>query len=466
MNPAALVAIHRLPWQMRRGRQAGWLWLAALLALPLLAAWRAVLSPLQTLGVSLVMASVWWWWVQVDSLLAQNHPNHARLVPGQRPALQATLLLHAALAGVAAWIGGSLVAGPNAEWALWVLIGLPVLAWTQHQPWIWLPLSVLPFLPLALRGTVVRLGDAPLPLWLAVVAGAVASLLVLLGRGSGRHRQVHARLQRWRRTARRADDGRAVTATARWPWLHALVTPVTWPDRLRRRVLLAHPSAANAVHRLDLSLQSHGGSPMMAWLIVVVFGGILATLRVGQTLRPDMAWDRMVDGGRLGLCMGLFGVVAGLPLGRLTLLWARRREQALLTLLPGAPAGAALAAALERHWRREAVLLWLLGGSLVLAIAAQGSAHSLHFVGGYLAAALPLAVWVETRWRTMRGKAPIALPSIVLLGGSLGAAVAAQHFGIPPWASVPVGVLLHVAAVQLRGTPPGPVLPLGRGPAL
>lgn len=466
MNAAMLAAIHRVPWQMRRGGALGWVWLAILLALPLVAAWRIALTPLQTLGVAVVAGAVWWWWVLVDCLLAQNHPNHARLVPGQQRALRAVLLAQAALAGGLAWAGGALVAGPSLEWALWVLIGLPVLAWTQRQPWIWLPASFLPFLPLALRGTVVRIADAPMPLWLAVALAAFLSLLALLGAGSAGHRRVHARLQRWRGDARKAGHGLVVPATARRPWLRTLLMPITWPDQWLRRRLLAWPTPANAVQRLDLALQSHGGAPMLAWLIVLVFGAVFATLTIGQALRPDLAWDRMVYGGRLGLCMGLFGVVAGLPIGRLTQLWARRREQALLVLLPGAPAGAALTQALERHWRREAVLLWLLGGSLVLAIAAKGSAHSLHFVGGYLAAALPLAVWVETRWRTMRGKAKTALPSFVLFGGSLGAAVAAQHLGIPPWASLPVGVLLHVAAVQLRGAPAGPVLPLGRSAAL
>jgi hypothetical protein len=466
VNTAMLAAIHRLPWQARRGRRAGWIGLAILLALPLMAAWRAVLSPLQTLGATLVVFAVWWWWVQVDSLLAQNHPNHARLVPGQRRALQATLLAHAALAGVLAWVGGALVAGPNAEWALWMLVGLPVLAWTQRQPWVWLPLSVLPFLPFAFRGTVFRIAEAPAPLWMGAVVASVASLLALLGAGGAGHRHVHARLQRWRADARRAGDGRRVGIAARLPWLRTLVKPVTWPDLCWRRHLLAHPTPANAVQRLDLALQASGGAPMLAWLIVLIFGGVCATLGIGQALRPDLAWDRMVDGGRLGLCMGLFGVAAGMPVGRLTLLWARRREQALLALLPGPPAGAARAAALERLWRREAVALWLLGGGLVLAIAAQGSARSLHFVGGFLAAALPLAVWVETRWRTLRGRAQTALPAIVLFGGALGSAVAAQQFGIPPWFSLPVGVLLHVAAVRLRGAPATAVLPLGRGPVL
>lgn len=462
MNPAMLAATLRLPWQLRRGRAWHWVWLAILVALPLVVAWRVSLTPAQTLGVALVAVAAWWWWVQVDSLLAQNHPNHARLVPGQRRTLRTALLAHAALAGVLAWLGGATVAGPGLEWALWVLVGLPVLAWTQRQPWIWLPLSLMSLLPFAWRAAAVRFAEAPALLWLPAVAVALVSLLALLGTGSASHRRVHARLQRWRADARRNGEGRSLAVTARRPWLRTLVTPFTWPDRWWRRQVLTRPTSANAVQRLDLALQPQAGAPMVAWMIVLVFGGAYAALMAGQVLRPDLAWARLVDGGRLGLCMGLFGVVAGMPIGRLSLLWARRREQPLLALLPGTPAGAALAAALERHWRREAVFLWLLSASLVLAIAMQGSPRSLHFVGGFLAAALPLGVWVETRWRTMRGKALTARPSIVLFGGSLAAAMAAQHFSIPPWVCLPAGVLLHVAAVQLRGAPGTAVLPLGR----
>ncbi|MCP5269811.1 MAG: hypothetical protein H6932_01110 [Burkholderiaceae bacterium] len=463
MNADVLAAIHRVPWQVRRGRRAGWVWLAILLALPPLVAWRMAHSPLQTLGAAAVVLAVWWWWVQVDSLLAQNHPNHARLVPGHGRALRTALLAHAALAGALAWAGGALLAGPSLAWALWVLAGLPLLAWTQRQPWVWLPLSLLPVLPFAVRGTAVRLADAPLPFWRLVAAAAVAGLLALLGSGGARHQQVHVRLQRWRHAARRATEQRGVSATARLPWLRRLLLPVTWPEQAWRRHLLARPTQANAVPRLDLALQAGGGAPMLAWLIVLVYGGLNVVLVVGKALRPDLAWAGMVDGSRLGLGMGLVGIVAGTPIGRLTLLWARRREQALLALLPGPPAGAGLAAALERHWRRDAVALWLLSGLLLLAIAAHGSNGTLHFVGGLLGASLPLGLWTEAQWRRMEGRARTALPALALFGGSLLAAAAAQHIGVPPWVSIPIGVLLHQGALQLRGAPPGPLLPMGRG---
>jgi hypothetical protein len=294
---------------------------------------------------------------------------------------------------------------------------------------------------------------------------ATSSLLVLLGAGGAAHRKVFARLQRWRAQARRAGAGRGVSLTASHPWLRMLLLPVTWPDHWLKRRLLAQPTAANAVRRLDLGLQADAGAPVLAWLIVVVFGSVAGALVIGRALRPDFPWERIVDGGRFGLCMGMFGVVAGAPIGRLKALWGRRREQALLALLPGPPAGCARAAALERQWRREAMALWTLGGLLLLFIAAQGSSRSLHFIGGYLAACLPLGVWVETRWRALRGTAATALPALVLFAGSIGAAFLAQHYAVPAALSLPIGVALHVAALRLRGQPTGAVLPVGRAAA-
>jgi hypothetical protein len=464
MTAAMFVAVTRQPWQARRGRHGLWWALVALLALPLMQALRYGPVPLQIAGTLAIVVALWWWWTAVDGLLAQNQPALARLLPGQVRTLRIALLWHALLAGALALGGAALLVGPHAESVGWVIAGLLLTAWTQRRPWLWALVWLLPVAPWSLRAGLLQVMAWPVAAQLALLAGAVALLMSAVGGGGRMHRRVFVRRRSWQAASQASKQGRGVPATARLTWLRRATLPFTWPDRWARQRLLQRPDAANALRRLDLGLQTGTGAPMLAWLLLLCFGGMLLALAVARAWHPDIDWSRVVDGGRIGLCLGLFGVLTGAQLGRLGALWGRRREQALLVLLPGPPAGAPLAAALERQWQRDGLLLWVLGTVLVLAIAAQGRPGSLQFVAGFAAALLPLGTWLRARWRRP-GEAPnAALPAIVvvLLAGS--AATGAQLLAVPAAASVAAGVALYLAVRLRSGAPRQALLPAGRTP--
>jgi hypothetical protein len=464
MTAAAFAAVHRLPWQARRARRTLAWGMAALLAVAVLLTLRDGLAPMKAAGVlALVVATGWWWWL-VDGLRAQNQPALARLLPGQLTALRLSLLGHALLSGAVAVGGASLLVGPRAEVAARVILGLIASAWLQRQPWLWVPIGLLPVSPWSLRAIVLQVVEAPLPAQAVAGAAAALVLLAVLGGGGRAHRRSAARHQRWKAGEQASKEGRGVPISARWPGVRRLAMPFIWPEHLAWRRMLAHPHPGNLLRRLDLTLQTGGGTPMLAWLLLLCFGGALLALAVAQAWRPAIAWDQVVHGGRFGLCMGLFGVLVGAPMGRLGALWGRRREQALLVLLPGPPSGPALAAALERHWQRDHVALWALGTALVLAIAAQGQPGTPAFVAAFAAACLPLGAWMQGRWRVLRGQPALAIPALTIVVLGFSAAAGARALDVPAAVSLALGLLAYVL-LRLRARQPAQaVLPTHRAP--
>lgn len=462
MTAAEFAALHRLPWQLRREQRAWWWGAAALVAVPLLLTLRYGLSPLQAAGALAAAVATGWWWLIVDGLRAQNQPMLARLLPGQLPALRLALLGHAVLSGLVAAVGASLLVGPSAEVVGWVIVCLVASAWLQRQPWLWLPIALLPVSPWSLRAVVLQVVDAPPPVPVLAVGAAALLLVAVLGGGGRAHQRAFARHQRWKASEQSSKKGRGVPVSARWPWLRRLAMPFTWPENLLWRCLLAQPRPANLLRRLDLTLQVGGGTPVVAWLLVLGFGGVLLALEAAQALWPAMAWHKIVDGGRLGLCMGLFGVLIGPQMGRLGALWGRRREQALLVLLPGPPSGPALAAALERHWQRDHLVLWALGTALVLTIAAQGQPGTLPFVAAFAAVWLPFGAWLLCRWRVQRGQPPVAILSVATVVLGLAAAAGARALEVPAAVSLTMGLVLYVLLRRQLGNPARSLLPFNR----
>jgi hypothetical protein len=122
-------------------------------------------------------------------------------------------------------------------------------------------------------------------------------------------------------------------------WLGA----VRWADRTYgawMRHVLAQPRASMGARlALGLGPQAHWSGVFANTLHLVALFGLLLALRA---LFPG--W-RALEAGHSGLLIGVAFTGMLVPLQLPMALWTTRREQALLSLLPGAPTGAAL-----NHW--------------------------------------------------------------------------------------------------------------------
>lgn len=220
------------------------------------------------------------------------------------------------------------------------------MAWAMSWPWLWVALWLpFPFIDqpavlAALKPVALVVRDhwhaQPL-LWTLLVLLAMAVALVhVFGQGDAGHARAYASCENFRKITSAGATGQKPPLAAYGRWGEVITTPFrtacgAW---LARAVRLANPQRRS----------------VMARLAVVLHGPQHWVLQVGVLVAAQLA------------------VVAGLPL------WASRREQAVLMLLPGVPQGAALNRALAR----------------------QQIAHLLITVSVTLPALLALAWWGQT----------------------------------------------------------------------
>lgn len=465
----AALSVLRQPWQARRrgsGLRIAALTLALVLVpIALLSAWLRV-GWATWAGLSGLALLIGLWWATVEGLVQQNRPELARLLPGQLRQLRVNLLVHALALGLAACACLALVAGLQLSW-VWLVAGTGLLlAWLARSPMLWIPASFvgagMPWLipgPLPVARAVAAL---PWSLQVALAVAMVALLLQLLGDGGAAHRRRYERRQRWAAMTRAQTEGRTVSAAAMGPFWFAVSRCFTWPLAVHRRRLLRRPTPANALQRLDLGLATGGQGAMMAWMMVLIGGGLGLVLALVAHFNPGVTWERLVDASRIGLCAGAFNLLCAPLLGRPAALCSRRGEQALLVLVPGVPTGAALMAQLEARWRLEHVIAWVAVSAPVLALAALGSADTLAFTAAFSACCLPM-VWLS-QWRHRRGRAAplgnalwMMSPSLVIVP-----ALAAMRLELPPWSSLGAGMLVYALLAWRVPKPQRAQLPTGR----
>lgn len=382
---------------------------AALLWMPPLAAWISI-AVLALVAVSAV------WSTHFTGLLRLDHPHAAHTVPGHASAVRTAALglwvALVALVGVSAAVGAALLdAGGLATcWRFGLAAALGAgtllffLAAALRWWWLWVLAGVSPaFLGVrSVRGLVFDTGSLGLQLWQAQPLGSTLLLLVvqglllgsLFGSGDAAHARTYNRRERMRRAAAENPAGPrgGLAAYGRWgEWL-SLPGQAVADAWLRHGLALAQNHRRSVMARAEFVL--HGTQHWARQLAMLLFVQACVGLCIWATaaltrLDPGLFLER----GRLGIAIGLgvmsFSVVLNLP----GALWASRREQALLVLLPGMPRGVALNRALAWQQARHCLVLWVgLLPALGLLLWAGHAPHALAF----LVTALPLSAWL---WR-------------------------------------------------------------------
>ncbi len=413
------------------------------------------------LGMACGFAAFLLWWMQVESLLQQNRPMLARLVPGHVVALRRSLvrqwLLH-----TAAW---TLVCAAATQWqhapVIATAIGLVLFAlvWLVRQPWWWLLAGVVfPALLMqfkALRGAATALaGDIPTAL--LMTAGLMLLLAVLLPlalqTGHVAHRERAARRERLIQMSRAMSTGSGVPVRLQVGMLGGLQGICDRPWRWLLQASLRPGVRPAGLGHLNLVLAGSAHWARQAGvlaLLILLFG--LPLLLVPLLMQPETS-VKVVDPLRFGLCIALYGVALN-PVMQLGPNWlARRQEQGLLLLTPGVPQGAALALAWPRYLAAQFVLGWLAITVLVMGLMlAFASVAAQNYAAGYAAGCLPLLALVWRDWARLRpsaggmfaGSTPATAPMIV---GSVSGGLC-QLLELPPAVTLGASLLLTVVLV-------------------
>jgi len=469
-NPQSVARILAAPWQQRRN--AGGLWgVAAVVALSFSAS--AVLLVLGALAGSAQTAAAMHfgavlsariavaallavgWGMLVASVLQQNHPTLARLVPHHVAQLRLALLLAWALASlVAAALPGFAYDAPLA-WACGVAAVLALLAACVRWPLLWLG-GIASFVIgwVSHRFGAAQLWDAASRQWLehrtlvsGVVALAGASILVGAVRGGGaRHIAAFERRQQLRQAEFGQWQGGA--ACARFGGLRGLAVYgrayAWWMARL-----LARPrSPVMARLMLGLGPSAHWTSRVFQafWFIVTstVICGLMSLFVGDDLLVHVLPW----------LAFSVLTALCTPALQAVPQLRQTQREQALLALLPGVPRGARLNRWLA--WQMSATYLLAALCAIALAAGLDAIADAMRpgmsatatggMTFGVVAALLPQVAWQWRRWARLpaatgtRQSLPVMAPVL------LGVAVMALH-GATGIAYLGAGIALAAASL-------------------
>jgi hypothetical protein len=466
VNTPAHRAIVRLSWQAHT-QPGAWRYALGFVVLLMAPTTGIALAMGQGTGAALaangllVLAALAW--LACDGLWTQNTPTLARLLPGQVRAMQELLVLLvfvlAALAALLlhAWLG----LGWRGFWAA-MLVLLMVVA-VQREPWLWI-LAWLGFSGVwalgPVRGLIDGLAAAPVPLQLAAALGCALLLAASIGRGGRWHHASQARRLRGQAGWQAMKEGRPMPVAMMPEWQLRLKGLFVWPQQWWRRGLLSQPPASHPLARLELGMGIGGLWAIQLWVLALIALALGTAVAVLSVVRPSIDGSLVIHHARFGLSIGAFSMLAGSLHTHLSMLWSRRRDQALLVLMPGLPQGAELSAGLEQRWRRQYLLQWALLTLAVLGLAAFGEPRTLSFVAASAACVLPLVWWVQHAQRRLRDRVGLQAWMLVAPLSSLPAALAASY-EVPAGLSLAAGAAVY-ALCAWRHKPPPVLLPFGR----
>jgi len=426
---STVLATHRqalaAPWLQRRSEGTLWVVAVSVLASQLpfaLVAWQMREFPLQGFAFSLGFLLQGWWLMQFGSLRRQNHPNAARLVPGQVRTLRESL--------VGLWLLITLLSaalpGSGLGWGLVAALLMAVLALFSVMPWLWVSMSVIPLVLSLLAKdhafdrmrTLWQASPAQLPLFIGAMLVMGWLLCRLLQDGGAAHMRRYARAEKQQRPGR-LGEGRKLPPGPIGDRLAVLFNAplAAW----RRRVIArAVPTQRSRLARLGLALGSHwigqlvGG---MIFLLIFGFSTAVAWFGFGYPI-----WHIRGESS-IGLIIGAMSAFMSPMLGLRASLLRTRREQALLMLLPGMPRGAALNRALAGRQLMRLLPSW--GGAMLFVAGFSFGTPIFWSCMAYGLACLPWAL--ATLWcdwarlpRTPSGAAQ-TLPTLLMTGSGLGA---------------------------------------------
>jgi hypothetical protein len=386
------------------------------------------------------------WITLAASLLEQNHPNAARLVPGHlrrlREAALLGWLLSSALLGGLLWLSVARAASLPLMLLLSAAAGVYV-AWAQRNWLLWFALSLFPALVLPFR---LDLRWEPLwtalgELWqaqpwsmLALCLLALGALLVrVFGAGDLAHQAGYARRSCMRRAAMAGMAGnRAGLAMFGKPgeWLGRPFERITsaWLGRL---LATATTGRASVMARAEYVL--HGRQHWLHHALGVVLAAVFVGLGFGlgyalAGAQIGMAWK--AGGFGLGIGLASAGFNPGFTLRNM--LWHSRREQTLLALLPGMPQGGALNHAVARMQLRHFLISGVLTTVALLLLARAANQP--------LLACLPIAALPMGIFSLMRVTAAMPAPTAWTAALPMLAffAVSGLLWALCSWLSLPV----------------------------
>jgi len=410
------------------------------------------------LGVSLFLLSLACWVGLVVNAMRQNHPVHARLVPGHVSGLRRALLGGGLLALLATVVPGTLavllmpglpddrrmmiaalLAAAVAAWPVFIALAM---RWPQlNLLWIGAPLLLAQVgsLPAGVTKAVAAgfVAGGALLWWMTALAawGAAGVLVraVVLSGGPG-HRRIHARVPRLSQAA--ITEMPADAAWAQWGLSHkGLIHVLTGRWLFSRRLQAGLASAARPSLALGLAPELQPLGVLASRLPGLMLMALVA-LAVGQ-VDPSTPWRQAVMPAVLGICVGQSLVALHFLRMRQAVL-AGRVDQALLRLLPGSPQAVDLNHWLARQLGASALTLVGAHGLVsLLALAWLGEAWGGWWMTTALSALLVSLCAVPALWQDWARATPAVRSGAAQPGRLLWAPVAALGLNLAVYALLP-----------------------------
>ncbi len=414
------------------------------------------------------------WWGAFMALQAQNHPVAARLVPGQLRQLREVAL---ALMLTIALVDGVLMQLVVGHWLAWAILSTAaclLFSILIRWPMLWLTVWIIPSTASTWWKTptwqtlmaVMQDWHARQPVTQAALAIGLMSVVMwrLFQSGGPSHGGQYQRAAALRQAMKeQAFSGRAANLFPEGRFARLFRGLFCWLRNLwcHHLVRSARPTAASALARAELV-----GSPSTHWSMVVgtslvIIAGMAVFFLVGYSLAGD--GDRALKGLRSalgGFSFGLMSMLINPVMSAPAALYKRRREQALLMLLPTMPRGEALNRGLAR--RQMIQFISCLGFGLLIVSGLQFgwrlqgphasdemlSMMSVH----YATLALPASLILWRDWSKQRepNSAHTALLVMALVGGMVVLGAVMPMLGISAWVMLGVSAALTALVAMIR----------------
>lgn len=407
----------------------------------------------------------------------QNHPLPARLLPGQLRCLREVTVL-----GFLAVVlpSASLLATSPLQWhlpAALVLSSLAsvLLAVIVRWPWLWIAgwfvtalagASMPAWVKAATKARMVEIhNDQPVSMAAFVMVMSALALCYLFQSGGPGH------VKSWKRHSQvrdllKSQNGSTPWETPRDAWFVRLMDGCSrafgWLRLLWMGWLIRHarPTVRSVMARVELT-----ASPQTHWAAII---GALLLISAGVAVGLTGALLFSADGIELGsivlqsFAFSYLGMLMNPAVATTGAVLRRRREQALLLLLPGMPRGRALNRHLAIRQMVTHAVNWALAVVLMLGLQAlashlKGSDMSTSFWGraavSLAVMVLPMGVLQWRNWAVQSETTPIwtVILTIVLLCGTLGlAALVGDRPILQPASLIGASVLITLGLMALR----------------